>query len=146
GRLGVSAVCAAALRRAAGGVGRAVAPDGRVLTRGGPAGRAAGERPAAGTKPSIAILPFVNQSADPGREYFADGLTQDVINALGRFPQLTVMSWNAVFPYKGKPASPGEISRSLAVRYQVEGSVLQAGDRVRVTAQLVGADGQVLWS
>jgi len=97
-------------------------------------------------KPAIAILPFVNQSGDPAREYFADGLTQDVIGALGRFPQLTVMSWNAVFSYRGKPASPADVSRSLNVRYQVEGSVLHAGDRVRVTAQLVGADGQVLWS
>ena len=56
--------------------------------------------------------PFVNQSDDSAREYFADGLTQDIINALGRFSELTVMSWNAVFPYKGRPASPG---RSPAV-------------------------------
>ena len=99
-----------------------------------------------GTKPAIAILPFVNQSDDSAREYFADGLTQDVINALGRFSALTVMSWNAVFPYKGKPASPGEIASNLAVRYQVEGSVRQTGDRVRVIAQLVDTDGRVLWS
>ena len=72
-------------------------------------------------KPAIAILPFVNQSDDSAREYFADGLTQDIINALGRFPDLTVMSWNAVFPYKGRPANPAEIARNLAVRYQVEG-------------------------
>ena len=99
-----------------------------------------------GAKPAIAILPFANQNNDSARDYFADGLTQDIINALGRFSELTVMSWNAVFPYKGKPASPGEIARNLAVRYQVEGSVRQTGDRVRVTAQLVDADGQVLWS
>ena len=99
-----------------------------------------------GAKPAIAILPFLNQSDDQGREYFADGLTQDIIYALGRFSELTVMSWNAVFPYKGKPASPGEIARSLGVRYQVEGSVRQTGDRVRVIAQLVSSDGRVLWS
>jgi adenylate cyclase len=100
-----------------------------------------------GTKPAIAVLPFLNQSDDSAREYFADGLTQDVINALGRFSSLTVMSWNAVFPYKGKPASPGEVARSLGVRYQVEGSVRQTGDRVRVNAQLVDTkDGRVLWS
>jgi TolB-like protein len=99
-----------------------------------------------GTKPAIAILPFVNQSDDGAREYFADGLTQDIINALGRFSGLTVMSWNAVFPYKGKPASPGEIASNLGVRYQVEGSVRQTGDRVRVIAQLVNTDGRVLWS
>jgi TolB-like protein/DNA-binding winged helix-turn-helix (wHTH) protein len=99
-----------------------------------------------GAKPAIAVLPFLNQSDDPAREYFADGLTQDIINALGRFSALTVMSWNAVLPYQGKPASPGEVARSLAVRYQVEGSVRHTGDRVRVTAQLVNTDGRVLWS
>jgi adenylate cyclase len=99
-----------------------------------------------GTKPAIAILPFLNQSDDPAREYFADGLTQDIINALGRFGALTVMSWNAVLPYKAKPARPGEIARGLAVHYQVEGSVTHTGDRVRVMAQLVDTDGRVLWS
>ena len=98
------------------------------------------------TKAAIAVLPFVNQSNDSGREYFADGLAQDIINALGRFPELTVMSWNAVLPYKGKPASPGEIARGLGVHYQVEGGVLRTGDRVRVTAQLVNTEGRVLWS
>jgi adenylate cyclase len=97
-------------------------------------------------KPAIAILPFASQDNDPARDYFADGLTQDIINALGRFSELTVMSWNAAFPYKSKAASPGEIARNLAVRYQVEGSVLRTADRVRVTAQLVDADGRVLWS
>jgi adenylate cyclase len=99
-----------------------------------------------GAKPAIAILPFVNQSDDSAREYFADGLTQDIINALGRFPDLTVMSWNAVFPHKGRPANPAEIARSLVVRYQVEGNVRQTGDRVRVNAQLVDTNGHVLWS
>jgi adenylate cyclase len=102
--------------------------------------------PLAGSKPSIAILPLVNQSDDAARDYFAEGLTQDIINALGRFPELTVMSWNAVAAFKGKPLNPQEIARSLMVRYQVEGGVLQTGDRVRVTAQLVDAEGHVLWS
>jgi len=97
-------------------------------------------------RPAVAILPFVNQNNDMTRDYFADGLTQDLINALGRFPELTVMSWNAVFPYKGKPESPKEIARGLAVRYQVEGSVRQNGDRLGVIAQLVDANGRVLWS
>ena len=100
----------------------------------------------ANARPAIAILPFVDQSNDPGRDYFADGLTQDVINALGRFSALTVMSWNAVVPYKKKAASPDEVARSLGVRYQVEGSVLRTGDRVRVGAQLVNSEGQILWS
>jgi TolB-like protein/DNA-binding winged helix-turn-helix (wHTH) protein/cytochrome c-type biogenesis protein CcmH/NrfG len=102
--------------------------------------------PLAGSKPSIAILPMVNQSDDPARDYFAEGLTQDIINALGRFPELTVMSWNAVAAFKSRPLNPQEIARSLMVRYQVEGGVLQTGDRVRVTAQLVDAEGRVLWS
>jgi adenylate cyclase len=102
--------------------------------------------PLAGSKPAIAILPLVNQSDDPARDYFAEGLTQDIINALGRFPELTVMSWNAVAAFKGKPVNPQEIARSLMVRYQVEGGVLQTGDRVRVTAQLVDTEGRVLWS
>lgn len=100
----------------------------------------------AGAKPAIAILPLVNQSDDASREYFADGLTQDVIHALGRFRGLTVMSWNAVLPYKTKPNSPGEIARKLAVRYQVEGNVRQIGNRVHANTQLVDANGQVLWS
>jgi len=104
------------------------------------------ERPATGVNAAIAVLPFLNQSDDSDREYFADGLTQDIINALGRFPELTVMSWNAVSPYKGKPASPGAIARSLSVQYQVEGSVIRNGDHLRVIAQLVNADGRVLWS
>jgi TolB-like protein/DNA-binding winged helix-turn-helix (wHTH) protein len=97
-------------------------------------------------RPGIAVLPFVNQSNDQGRDYFADGLTQDVINALGRFSALTVMSWNRVASYKNKVASPDDVARILGVRYQVEGSVLRTGDRVRVSAQLVNSEGQVLWS
>jgi TolB-like protein/DNA-binding winged helix-turn-helix (wHTH) protein len=104
------------------------------------------ERAEVGTKPAMAVLPFLNEGAVRAHEYFADGLTQDIINALGRFSALTVMSWNAVLPYKGKSASPAEIARNLAVRYQVEGSVQQTADRVRVNAQLVDADGRVLWS
>ena len=103
--------------------------------------------PHAGALPAIAILPLANQGDDPGREYFADGLTQDIINALGRFSELTVMSWNAVFPHKGKPSTPQEIGRHLAVAYLVEGSVRLTGDRVRVTVQLVDTrDGRVLWT
>jgi len=97
-------------------------------------------------KPSIAVLPFQNQGDDSTREYLADGLTQDIINSLGRFSALTVMSWNAVAPYKGTAVRPGEIARVLAVRYQVEGSVRYAGDQVRISAQMVDSQGRVLWS
>jgi hypothetical protein len=79
------------------------------------------------SKPALAVLAFLNQGDEAGRDYFADGLTQDLISALGRFSAVTVMSWNAVAPYKAKPASPGEIGRALGVRYQVERSVRQAG-------------------
>jgi adenylate cyclase len=112
----------------------------------GPHAGAQSSKVAEEERPAIAILPFVNQNPDQAREFFANGLTQDVIGALGRFSSLTVMSWNAVLPLKDKPAGATEIARRLGVRYQVEGSVLQAGDRVRVTAQLVNADGRVLWS
>lgn len=113
--------------------------------------KSAGSRDGAGSglieaKPAIAILPLSNQNEDSTREYFADGLTQDIISALGRFPELTVMSWNAVQPFKGKSARPEDITRSLAVRYQVEGTVRQTGDRLRVNAQLVDDKGKVLWS
>jgi len=97
-------------------------------------------------KPAIAFLPLVNLGADSSRDYFAEGLTQDIINALGRFRGLTVMSWNAVSPYKGNPSSPAEIARNLAVRYQVEGNIRHKGNRVRANTQLVDANGQVLWS
>ena len=73
-------------------------------------------------------------------------MTPDIISALGQFSELTVMSWNAASPFKGKPASPGEMAQISRCAAQVEGSVAQAGDRVRVTAQLVNTDGQVLWS
>ena len=102
--------------------------------------------PDAVAKPAIAILPFLNQSNDPAREYFADGITQDLITALGRFSDLTVMSWNAVSNHRRASASPGEIAERLGVRYQVEGSVAQTGERLRIAAQLVASDGRVLWS
>jgi TolB-like protein/DNA-binding winged helix-turn-helix (wHTH) protein len=108
--------------------------------------RDASDAELAHARPSIAVLPFENQSEDPAREYLADGLTQDIINSLGRFSALTVMSWNAVAPYKGAAVRPGEIARVLTVRYQVEGSVSYSGDRMRINAQLVDVQGRVLWS
>ncbi len=142
-RVGLYAVFTAAALLVAGGwwsgFGNGLNIRGRV-------DQAADVRIRIAAKPAIAVLPLVHQRGDVAREYFADGLTQDIINGLGRFSELTVMSWNAVLPYKGKPASPGQIARDLAVDYQVEGSVLQIGERVRVTSQLVGADGRVLWA
>jgi len=108
------------------------------------AGQVGSSRAEFAARPAIAVLPFLNQGDDAGRDYFADGLTQDIINVLGRFPELTVMSWNAVLPYKGKPESPGQVARNLAVDYQVEGSVVLSGERINVLVQFVSVDGRVL--
>jgi adenylate cyclase len=102
--------------------------------------------PSPAMKPSVAVLPFVNQSGDPADDYFSQGITGDIINALGRFSALRVMAYSAVLPYKGKEA-PVEIGRALGVRYLVEGSVRRAADRVRVSARLTDAQhGTLLWS
>lgn len=99
------------------------------------------------TAPLIAVLPFANQSGDPGEEYFSDGITDDVIGALGRFSSLAVLSRNAVMPFKGRQAASDEVVQKLGARYVVEGSARRAGDRVRVQARLTDAQGaRVLWS
>jgi adenylate cyclase len=90
-------------------------------------------------KPSIAVLPFANLSSDPEQEYFADGLTEDILTALARFAQLTVIARNSTFVYKGRAVSIADVGRDLRVRYVLEGSVRRSGDRVRVTAQLIEA-------
>ncbi len=98
-------------------------------------------------RPIVAVLPFANQSGDPAQEYFSDGVTEDIISALGRFRGLLVMGRGAVMPFKGKPEPPAEIGRQLQARYLVTGSVRRSGDRVRVTAQLTDAKNSVvLWS
>lgn len=117
-----------------------------MINRGGWQLETDAQPPVGGAKPAIAFLPLVYLGSDSSRDYFADGLTQDIINALGRFRGLTVMSWNAVLPYKANPASPAELARKLAVRYQVEGNIRQKDNRVRATTQLVDASGQVLWA
>ena len=103
--------------------------------------------PAEASAATIAVLPFANQSGDPKREYFSDGVTEDIINALGRFPELRVMSHTAVQPYKAAPTPPEQIGRELAVRYLVRGSVRESGARVRVGVELSeAASGRLLWS
>ena len=102
--------------------------------------------PAEAGAATIAVLPFANQSGDPKREYFSDGITEDIINALGRFPELRVMSHSAVQPYKAAH-TPAEIGRELGVRYLVRGSVRESGARVRVGVELSeAASGRLLWS
>ncbi len=98
-------------------------------------------------KPSIAVLPFANLSGDPAQEYFSDGITEDIITELSRFRALFVISRNSTFTYKGKPADVRQVSRELGVRYVLEGSARKAGNRARVTAQLVDAvTGNHLWA
>lgn len=90
-------------------------------------------------KPSIAVLPFTNMSGDPSQEYFSDGLTEQIINGLCKISNLFVIARNSSFAYKGKPVSIKQIAKELGVRYVLEGSVQRAGDRVRITAQLIDA-------
>src|SRR5712691_10874573 len=98
-------------------------------------------------KPSIAVLPFTNMSGDRDQEYFSDGITDDLITALSRLPDLFVIARTSTFTYKGKAAKVQDISRELGVAYILEGSVRKAGDNVRITAQLVDAtSGEHLWA
>ncbi|NRQ14934.1 adenylate/guanylate cyclase domain-containing protein [Ensifer sesbaniae] len=98
-------------------------------------------------KPSIAVLPFVNMSGDPEQDFFADGLTEDIITALSLYRWFFVIARNSSFAYKGRAVDVKQIGRDLGVRYIVEGSVRRAGSRVRVTGQLIEAEtGIHLWA
>lgn len=100
-----------------------------------------------GRKPSIAVLPLVNMSGDQEQEFFADGLTEDVITELSRFHDLMVISRNSTFVYKGKPVKVQQVARELDVDYLLEGSVRKAGDRIRVTVQLIdGESDRHIWA
>ena len=105
------------------------------------------QAPSLPDKPSIAVLPFVNLSQDPEQEYFSDGMTEDLITDLSKLAGLFVISRNSVFVYKGKAVKPEDVSRELGVRYVLEGSVRKAGNRVRITAQLIDATSDYhLWA
>jgi adenylate cyclase len=98
-------------------------------------------------KPSIAVLPFTNISSDPEQEYFADGIAEDIITALSRYPSLFVIARNSSFTYKGRSVDVKQVGRELGVRYVLEGSLRKAGSRIRVTAQLVEAEtGKHVWA
>jgi adenylate cyclase len=98
-------------------------------------------------KPSIAVLPFVNMSEDKSQEYFSDGLTEEIITALSKTPQIFVIASNTTFTYKGKPVKVTQVSEELGVRYVLEGSIRRDGERVRITAQLIDAlKDHHLWS
>ena len=91
-------------------------------------------------KPSIAVLPLANMSGDPEQEFFADGLTEDIITELSRFHDLLVISRNSTFVYKGKAVKVQDVGREFGVDYVLEGSVRKAGGRIRVTVQLIDAE------
>ncbi len=98
-------------------------------------------------QPSIAVLPFTNMSGDADQEYFSDGLAEDIITELSRFSELFVIARNSSFVFKGDAVDIKEAARKLGVQYVVEGSVRKAGNRVRVTAQLIDANtGSHLWA
>jgi adenylate cyclase len=102
---------------------------------------------ASAKKPSIAVLPLANMSGDPEQEFFADGLTEDIITELSRFRDLLVISRNSTFVHKGKAVKVQEVAREFGVDYILEGSVRKAGDRVRVTVQLIdGETDRHIWA
>jgi adenylate cyclase len=98
-------------------------------------------------KPSIAVLPFANMSGDPEQEYFVDGMVEEIITALSRIRWLFVLARNSSFTYKGQAVDVKQVGRELGVRYVLEGSVRKAGQRVRITGQLIdAATGAHLWA
>ncbi|MFV2045562.1 MAG: adenylate/guanylate cyclase domain-containing protein, partial [Anaerolineales bacterium] len=98
-------------------------------------------------KPSIAVLPFANMSNDPEQEYFADGIAEDIITALSHIKQWFVVARNSSFAYKGRNVDIREIAKELGVRYVLEGSIRRAGNRLRITGQLIEADtGTHMWA
>ena len=98
-------------------------------------------------KPSVAVLPFTNMSGDPEQEYFSDGLTEDIITALAAWRAFPVISRNSTFAYKGQSPDVRKVAHELGARYVLEGSVRKAGNRVRITGQLIdGQSGNHLWA
>ncbi len=98
-------------------------------------------------KPSIAVLPFENISGDPDQEYFADGITEDLLTGLAKVRWFFVISRNSSFTYKGKAVDVKQVGSELGVRYVLEGSVRKASNRVRITAQLIDATtGHHVWA
>jgi serine/threonine protein kinase len=109
--------------------------------------RASEAAPAAAPDRSIAVLPFKNQSSDPEAEYFSDGIAEEIINALAQLPGLQVAARTSSFAFKGKSADIAEVGAKLKVATVLDGSVRKAGNKVRITAQLVNVlDGYYLWS
>src|SRR5215469_1221896 len=129
-------------------VGPASIRDQGALTAASPAANFPGSsNPPLPDRPSIAVLPFQNISADPEEEYFADGMAHEIITALSRFRQLFVIARNSTFTYKGRAVDVRQMGRELGVRYGLEGSVRRAANRVRIIGQLIDtATGAHLWA
>ncbi len=105
------------------------------------------EAPTLPDKPSIAVLPFDNMSGDPEQEYFSDGMTEDIITDLSKISALFVIARNSTFTYKGKAVDVRDAAEELGVTYILEGSVRRAGNRLRITVQLIeGANAGHLWA
>jgi adenylate cyclase len=97
--------------------------------------------------PSVAVLPFVNMSGDPGQDYFSDGLTENIITGLSACPKLLIIARNSTFTYKGQPIKIQKVASELGVEYVVEGSVQKTEDRLRITVQLIDASsGHHVWA
>jgi adenylate cyclase len=119
----------------------------RAFRLGGPAAAPEPPPPEPPDRPSLVVLPFANVSGDAEQEYFADGMSEDLITELARIPGLFVIGRGTSFAYKGKSVAARELGRELGVRHVVEGSVRRAGARVRITARLTEArSGQEIWS
>ena len=98
-------------------------------------------------KPSIAVMPFLNMTGDQNQDFFCEGLSESLITALSKVPQLFVIARDSTIRYKGKGVKTKQVSEELGVQYVLEGSVQRAGDRLRISAQLIDAlTGQHLWS
>jgi adenylate cyclase len=98
-------------------------------------------------RPSIAVLPFANRSGDPEQDFFADGISEDIITALSKIRSFLVIARNSTFTYKGRAIDIKTVARELGVRYVLEGSVRKAGNRIRITAQLIDAgSGHNIWA
>ncbi len=116
---------------------------------GGPAVEAGFETtaPARADTPSIAVLPFTNMSGDPEQQYFSDGITEDIITELSRFTALEVVARNSTFVYRDQAVDVSDVGRKLGARYLLEGSLRKAGNRIRLTAQLIDvASGKHVWA
>ena len=112
-----------------------------------PASKTPSPTPVLPDKPSIAVLAFNNMSGDPEQEYFSDGISEDIITDLSKLSELSVIARNSTFTYKGKAVHVKQVGRDLGVRYVLEGSVRKAGNRVRVTGQLIDAEsGTHIWA